>query len=64
MWGMNDAIINKAPLVMSGYMVDFVFLNTFCVRGLGKLDILFILNGEGARRGSLQLRNIAPEYES
>ena len=30
MGGMNDAIINKAPLVMSGYMVDFVLLNTFC----------------------------------
>ena len=53
MKGMNDVIINKAPLVMSGYMVDFVLLNTFCVCGLGKLDILFILNGEGARRGSL-----------
>jgi len=22
---MNDAIINKAPLVISGYMVDFVY---------------------------------------
>ena len=51
---MNDAIINSAPMVMAGYIFDFVFLNTFCVRGLGKLDILFILNGEGARRGSLQ----------
>lgn len=54
MWGMNDAIINKAPLVMSDYMVDFVLLNTFCVRGLGKFNIQFILNGEGARMGSLQ----------
>ena len=35
-------------------IVDFVFLNTFCVRGLGKLNIQFNLNGEGARRGSLQ----------
>ena len=51
---MNDAIINKAPLVISGYMVDFVFLNTFCVGGFGNLDIQFILNGEGARMGSLQ----------
>ena len=54
MGGMNDAIINKAPLVMSGYMIDLVLLNTFCVRGFGKLNILFILNGEEARRGSLQ----------
>ena len=47
MGGMNDVIINKAPLVMSGYMVDFVFLNTFCVRGFGKLNIQFLVNGEG-----------------
>ena len=54
MGGMNDAIINKAPLVMSVYMVDFVLLNMFWVCGLGKLNIQFILNGEGAQRGSLQ----------
>ena len=54
MGGMNDVIINQASLVMSGYKVDFVFLNTFFVRGFGKLNIQFIINGEGARRGSLQ----------
>ena len=53
---MNDAIINKAPLVMSGYMVDFVFLNTFCVRGLGKFNIQFILNGEGGANGFITVK--------
>ena len=50
---MNDAIINRAPMVMAGYVVDFVSLSTFCVCGFGKLNIQFILNGEGAQRGSL-----------
>ena len=53
---MNDAIINKAPLVMSGYMVDFVFLNTFCVRGLGKLDILFHFKWRGGEKGFITVK--------
>ena len=44
---MNDAIINRAPMVMAGYIIDFVALNTFCVCGFGKLNIQFIVNGEG-----------------